>query len=41
MGGSKVKDEDGMREDRDLRDGPLEVSFGVKYLEGERNRSAK
>ena len=39
--GSKSKDEDGVREDRDLRDGPLEISFGEKYLEGERNRSAK
>ena len=39
--GSKSKDEDGVREDRDLRDGPLELSFGVKYLEGKRNCCAK
>ena len=41
MAGSKSKDEDGVREDRNLGDGPLELSFGVKYLEGERNRCAK
>ena len=39
--GSKSKDEDDVREYMDLGDGPLELSFGVKYLEGERNRCAK
>ena len=36
--GSKSKDEDGVREDRDLRDGPLEISFGGEISrEGEKS----